>query len=37
MESRGISNVNLRSRLRQILILVLAIVVGVVVSQALQV
>jgi hypothetical protein len=36
MESRGISNINLRSRLKQILLLVLAIFIGVLISQAVQ-
>lgn len=36
MESRGISNVNMKARIRQIVILVVAIFIGVLVSQAIQ-
>lgn len=36
MESRGISNVNMKARIRQIVILVVAIFIGVLVSQAVQ-
>lgn len=36
MESKGISNVNLKARLRQILVLAIVIVIGVLISQAVQ-
>lgn len=36
MESKGISNVNFKSRLRQILVLAIVIVIGVLISQAVQ-
>jgi hypothetical protein len=36
MESRGISNVNLKSRIKQIVVLIAVIFIGVLVSQAVQ-
>jgi hypothetical protein len=36
MSTRGVSNVNMRSRMKQILLLVLAIIIGVIVSQGVQ-